>query len=135
MEYEALLKRAKALLPESSDSGERFVVPKAKGHIQGSKTVISNFVAIANHLRRKPEHLLKYVMREVAVPGDLMRGAVIFKGKLSASKLNEKIQAYVDTFVICKECGRPDTKLTKEGQGVFLRCSACGARHSVYSKI
>lgn len=135
MDYEALLKRAKAALPETQEGGERFVTPKVKGHLQGSKTVISNFVAIASHLRRKPEHLLKYIQRELAVPGDLVKGAVIFKGKLSASKLNEKIQAYVDTFVICKECGRPDTKLSKEGAGVFLRCSACGARHSAYSKI
>ncbi len=50
-------------------------------------------------------------------------------------KLNEKIQSYVDDFVICKECGRPDTKLSKEGIVTFMRCNACGAKHSVHSKI
>jgi len=135
MEYEALLKRAKKQLPETVKAVERFNIPKARGHIQGNKTIVSNFVEIANTLRRKPQHLLKYVQRELATPGEIHKTAVIFGTKISASKLNEKIQKYADEFVICKECGKPDTKLDKDGDIYFVRCQACGARHSVYSKI
>ena len=80
--------------------------------------------------------MLKYVLKELATPGEIKKtGVVIFGTKLSASRINEKIQQYADTFVVCKECGKPDTKLEKEGNIYFVKCQACGAKHSVYSKI
>ncbi len=130
-----MLKRAKKDLPENLQKVERFEVPKIRGHIQGNKTIISNFVQIANLLNRKPEHLLKYVLKELATPGDIKKNVVIFGTKVPASKINDKVQKYVDQFVICKECGKPDTKLTKEGNIFFIKCQACGAKHSVFAKI
>nr|1K81_A Chain A, PROBABLE TRANSLATION INITIATION FACTOR 2 BETA SUBUNIT [Methanocaldococcus jannaschii] len=29
--------------------------------------------------------------------------------------------------VICRECGKPDTKIIKEGRVHLLKCMACGA--------
>lgn len=130
-----MLERGKAALPEVSDSRERFTIPKVRGHIEGNKTIISNFADIVKTLERKPEHLLKYVLKELATPGDLRKNAVIFGTKQSASKINDKIQQYAETFVICKECGKPDTKLSKETNVYFLKCQACGAKYSFYSKI
>lgn len=135
MDYEAMLERGKNKLPENTMATERFVVPKVAGHLEGNKTVISNFFQIANILRRTPEHLLKYVNRETAAKGELKKQLLIFNTKLPSSKINEKIQQYVDEFVICKECGKPDTKLSKEGIITFIRCQACGAKHSINSKI
>ena len=59
---------------------------------------------------------------------------LIFNTKIPSSKINEKIQQYVDKYVMCSECSRPDTKLVKEGTIIFLRCNACGAKHAVSSK-
>ncbi|RME53668.1 translation initiation factor IF-2 subunit beta, partial [Candidatus Woesearchaeota archaeon] len=52
-----------------------------------------------------------------------------------ASKVNEKIEKYADTFVLCKECGKPETKLSKEASVIIMTCQACGAKHSIRSKI
>jgi translation initiation factor 2 subunit 2 len=133
--YDEMLDFAKTKLPEDALTKERFTVPKVLGHIEGSKTVISNFGQIADTLGRPPQHLLKYIQKELATPGEMRKNAVIFLTKLAASRLNEKIQQYTDEFVICKECGKPDTKLTKDGSVYFIRCQACGARHSITSKI
>ena len=38
-------------------------------------------------------------------------------------------------FVICKECGKPDTELKKENRLNFINCLACGAKHPVREKI
>jgi translation initiation factor 2 subunit 2 len=133
-EYEALLKRGKSQLPDIGTGGERFVVPNVLGHIEGNKTILSNFTQIAQHLRRQPEHLLKYVLKELATPGEIKKQFVVLGTKVPASRINEKIKKYTETFVICKECGKPDTKMTKEGEIYFLKCSACGARYSIYSK-
>lgn len=130
-----MLERGKKILPESTVATERFVVPKITGHLEGNKTVISNFFQIANTLSRPPEHLLKYISRETAAKGEFKKQLLIFNTKLPSSKINEKIQQYVDEFVICKECGKPDTKLYKEGIVTFMKCQACGARHSINSKI
>lgn len=133
--YEELLKKARSELPEGAGNGDRFEVPKVKGHIQGNKTIVNNFHQIAQTIRRPEAHLLKYVNRELATMGEVKKNAVLFKSKIPAARLNEKIQSYVDTFVICKTCHRPDTKLEKEGGVTIMICQACGARHSVSSKI
>jgi len=135
MDYESMLERGKKSLPEISMATERFVVPKIAGHLEGNKTVISNFFQIASVIGRNPDHLLKYISREMAAKGEYKKQLLIFNTKLPSAKMNEKIEQYVDTYVICKECGKPDTKLVKEGSVVFIRCQACGAKHSINSKI
>lgn len=135
MDYESMLERGKKNLPEISLATERFSVPKIAGHLEGNKTVVSNFFQIASMVGRNPEHLLKYISRELAAKGELKKQLLVFNTKLPSSKINEKIEQYVDTYVICKECGKPDTKLVKEGVLTFMRCQACGAKHSINSKI
>ena len=126
-----MLKRAREKLPESVTKAERFEIPKIRGHIQGNRTVLSNFYQIAATLHRPPEHLLKFILKELATPGELKKTAAIIGTKVSASRVNEKIQKYAETYVICPECKKPDTKLIKEEGVTILRCLACGARKPV----
>ena len=136
MEYKDLLKKARENLPKSAFERERFEVPKVLGHIQGNKTIISNFLQITDVIRREPKHMLKYVLKELATPGEIKKsGSVIVGTKMPASRINEKVRKYVDEFVLCPECGKPDTELEKEGDLIFLKCMACGARNPVKSKI
>lgn len=133
--YEILVEKAYKKLPETIVKEERFIIPKVKGHIQGNRTIISNFYQISDTFGRKPSHLLKYILKELAAPGELKKNGVIIGTKISASRINEKIEKYMEDFVLCKECRKPDTKLIKEGNFVFLKCTACGARHSISTKI
>ena len=133
--YEEMLSRAKDILPDEAEETSRFNIPNAKGHIEGAKTIINNWAQIAEVLRRKPEHMLKYVQKELATPGEIIKVSCVFGSKLPAAKINEKIKQYADEFVFCKTCGKPDTKLTKEGTVYFIQCQACGAKNSVQSRI
>lgn len=133
--YEQLLERARKNLPEGSYKPERFEVPKVVGHIQGNRTIISNFYQIAAVVRRPQEHLLKYVLKELATPGEISSTALIIGTKVPASRVNEKIQQYVKELVICQECGKPDTALLKEDKITFLKCSVCGAKKAVKIRI
>jgi len=135
MDYEQMLKEAREKLPQPLAGTERFEIPKVRGQIEGNKTIISNFYQIADAFGRKPEHLLKYVLKELATPGQFRKQSVIFGTKIPASKINEKISQYADDFVFCKECRKPDTKLTKDGDVYIIKCQVCGARHSFYAKI
>jgi len=131
MDYAELLEQAYKNLPEIKDTKERFEIPKVKGHIQGNKTIVTNFHQISHFLHRKVEHMLKFILKELAAPGDLVKNGLIFGTKIPASRINEKIEKYVEEFVLCKECGKPDTKLVKEDKFLFKKCLACGARQSV----
>lgn len=135
MEYKELIKRAKKLLPKDTSSGERFDIPKVKGHIQGNKTIVSNFNQICSNLRREPQHLLKYLQLELATPASIDGPRLILGRKISSSLINTKVEQYVNEFVLCCECKKPDTKLIKQDRYLFIKCMACGAKHPVKSKI
>jgi translation initiation factor 2 subunit 2 len=135
-DYKKLLQEVRKDLPKHISQKERFEIPKVIGHLQGNKTVISNFLQIANLLRREPEHMLKFILRELATPGEIKKsGSIIMGTKVPASRINEKIRQYANTFVFCYECGKPDTKIEKEGISNFIKCLACGARHPIKSKV
>ncbi|MBI2651768.1 translation initiation factor IF-2 subunit beta [Candidatus Woesearchaeota archaeon] len=135
-EYEKLLEGVRKELPEHVFQKERFEIPKVKGHIQGNRTIINNFLQIANTLRREPENMLKFILRELATPGEIKKsGSVIIGTKVPASRINEKIRQYANTYVFCYECSKPDTKIEKDGNFSFLKCMACGARHAIKSKL
>jgi len=135
MDYKGALKRARENLPESVFEKERFEIPKVRGHQEGNKTIISNFKQIASVLQRPVEHLMKYVLKELAAPGDLRPAGLVMGTKIAAARINEKIKQYADEFVFCQECGKPDTQLVKEGELMFKRCQACGAKQPVKAKI
>ena len=54
-----MLKKAREEMPESVFEKERFEIPKVLGHVQGNKTIISNFHQIVESLGRPLEHVLK----------------------------------------------------------------------------
>lgn len=118
-------------LPEAAIEKSRFEIPKVRGHIEGNKTIVSNFIQISGLLRRDTPHILKYLLKELATPGEMKGSLLILKTKVAASKINEKINKYAAEFVLCPECGKPDTKLDKERNITYLRCMACGAKHAV----
>ena len=128
-----MLKKARSEMPESVFESERFEITNVKGHIQGNKTIISNFYAIADGLGRSPEHLLKYILKELATPGSLTKSALLLGAKVPASRINEKVRKYASEYVLCPDCGKPETKIVKEGDLSFMKCQACGSKHQVKS--
>jgi translation initiation factor 2 subunit 2 len=132
--YEGLLNEAYKNIKPIQSNIDRFEIPKVEGHIEGTKTIITNFKQICSYLRREPNHVLKFLLKELASPGVLRGDRLILTRKISSSLINEKIKLYADTYVICKECKKPDTELMKEDRFNFIHCLACGAKKSI-SKI
>ena len=114
---------------------DRFEIPPIEGHVEGTKTILTNLAQISTHLRRNQEHLLKFLLKELATSGAIKNNRVILQRKILSQKINEKIQSYVKSFVLCNECGKPDTELIKEKGFAFMHCLACGAKHSIGAKI
>lgn len=134
-DYESLLNEAYSKVKVVEGKGGRFEIPNIEGHIEGKKTVLTNFLAIASHIRRDPEHFQKFILKELATSGQMEGERLILNNKIPSAKINAKVEQYVKEFVICKECGKPDTELKKENRLNFINCLACGAKHPVREKI
>ena len=131
MDYEALLNEAYENVEATEEAG-RFEVLKVKGHHEGIRTVISNFGQVVANVRRTPEHLLKFLSKELASQCEIKGDRLILSRKLSSKDINDKIEKYVNKFVLCPKCGKPDTELSEEGSKAFLRCLACGEKQEVH---
>ncbi|MBT4165656.1 translation initiation factor IF-2 subunit beta [archaeon] len=132
--YDKLLETAYKGIKPIEQSKERFNLPKIEGHNEGTKTILTNLPQIATYIRRDINHLLRFLLKELATSGAIKQNRTILHRKINSQKINEKIDEYVKEFVICKECGKPDSELIREKGFTFLHCLACGAKHSVRGK-
>jgi len=130
-DYEELLKKARSQIPEVASKRERLELPRLHHSVIGMRTIIYNFKEVADLLDRDPQHVLKFLTRETATAATIQESRAIFKGKFSQETLQRLLQRYMETFVVCPVCKRPDTKIVKEKRLSFLVCEACGARSSV----
>ncbi|HDM22786.1 MAG TPA: translation initiation factor IF-2 subunit beta [Methanomicrobia archaeon] len=130
-DYLKLLDKAWENLPERIHTDERFEMPTADVVIAGNRTLIRNFGEIATKLNRKPEHIMKFLLKELATSGEIIGNKAEFQGKFTMWLINQKIELYARNYVICPECGKPDTTIIKEGRVHLLKCGACGARHPI----
>ncbi len=129
--YDTLLERARAKLPPVRELTERFQVPEPDVMTDGKNTVLRNLQEIAGVLRREPAHIIGYLARELGCPGvlDLPRG--ILKSRIPRESIASRLGEYTEKYVICSECKRPDTHLTRDGKLMMLVCEACGAQRPV----
>jgi translation initiation factor 2 subunit 2 len=132
--YEQMLNDAYKKIKAPEGNGERFEIPKAQGLFEGKKTIITNFSHMASYIRRNPEHFEKFLLKQLASSGQIEGDRLVLNQKVPSAKINQKIEEYLKEFVLCKECGKPDTELIKDGRLTFIHCLACGAKHPV-SKI
>ena len=129
--YEALLKKAYSNITETSGDTGRFSIPEPKIYVEGKTTVLENFAEIASTLRREQDHLMKYLLGELGTAGKIDGTRAIFNGKFEWNHINNAVQKYAEDYVICSECGKPDTRLVKDGRVTLLRCDACGSHRPV----
>ena len=138
--YEEMLEEAYKKIKQtgsSSNGNGRFEIPKIEGHFEGKKTILTNFFQIASHLRRNPEHFQKFMLRELAAQGQRDGDRRLLNITVPSAKIKQKVEDYVNEFVLCRECKKPDTELIRETSSriTFVHCLACGAKHPVRSKI
>jgi len=131
-DYEKLLEKAYSELPEKRVTKERLEIPMPETLVQGNKTLIKNFEAITNKLRRDPRHVGKYLAKELATSFSIEGGKLVLNSKLSDKLINEKLKSYMEIYLYCKQCKLPDTRLEEVERGVYIMvCEACGARSAV----
>lgn len=132
-DYDKMLEEAVGKIPSKSEFVGRFKMPEISCDTQGNKTVITNFLDIANTLRRDVKHLSKYLFKETALAGSTQGNQLILYGGVRKEDLQKKLENYVNEFVFCKSCKNPDTRIMTEGRVDYLVCEACGSKSAVRS--
>lgn len=129
--YDELLKRACSQMPQVSVKRERLELPRLFITNVGVRTIITNFKEVADVLNRDPQHILKFLTREMATAATFHDSRAIFQGRFRRDSFERLLQRYIGNFVTCPVCNRPDTKIVKEKRLSFLVCNACGAKSSI----
>lgn len=117
---------------EASSTSRRIALPAINIQRKAKKTIISNFRAICEIMKRDLEHVKQYICTEQSTDASIDgAGGLVITGRLSQSQIEKLIIQYVNIYVKCPVCGSTDTKLEKKDRILFIICNQCTARRSV----
>lgn len=131
MEYDDMLDRAVEASPDVDRGESRFEVPDVTVRQEGNVTVVENFRTVADALGRDPADLLQFLQTDLGTAASIDgNGRARFTGEFKAGRVGDAVETYTGAYVVCPECGLPDTRLVDEAAVEMLKCDACGALSS-----
>ncbi|GGL23692.1 translation initiation factor 2 subunit beta [Halarchaeum grantii] len=131
MGYDEQLERAMSQSSEAAEAS-RFDVPDPKVRTEGNFTLYENFQDTLDRLDRSQRHVLQFIQNDLGTAAQIdENGRVRLTGEFSQDRIAEALDEYVDEYVLCPECGLPDTNLVRRDDTTQLKCDACGARTTV----
>ena len=127
-DYEWLLKRVYEKIPPRSGPGV-LELPEPQIIRVGTQTIVKNFREISQRLKRDPDLVARYLMKELASAGSYEEGSgqLVLNVKVSSKVLRQLLDMFVKNYVKCPTCGSIDTHIEKRGKVWVLVCEACGA--------
>jgi translation initiation factor 2 subunit 2 len=129
MDYDDMLGRGMEQTPDIEGDSSRFEVSDPEVRQEGHNTVFENFQDICDELGRGPEHVLKFLQDELGTSAHIDESErARLTGEFNQRRIQEAIDTYTERYVLCGECGLPDTNIVREQGAELLQCTACGAR-------
>ena len=113
------------------DSHYRYKMPgvltKIEGSGNGTKTVIPNLNEIARSLDRDSVEMCKFFGIELGAQARYVErdSRAVINGMHDTSTVQEIVYKYIDMFVLCPECGNPETSYVIKNS-IRKTCAACG---------
>lgn len=130
-DYMSLLNKAEGAFSDSTEVQSRLKIPEPDVILEGKVTIVRNFQDIAELINRPAKNIMKHFTRELGIGVAQDGRRLIINKKVDANTIQLKIKEYMESYVICYECGSPDTEIQRIGRVDVLVCKACGAQHSV----
>ena len=128
LDYSKLLDRLYMALPSKARETTRFEIPRAQSIIQGKQTIWKNFVKVSKDLNRDTDLLYKFVMKEISTSSTIVNNqSLVLNGTFDYNKINQVLDKFINTYVLCSACKKPDTQISTKNNIKVLRCTACGA--------
>jgi len=126
--YEALLTRLYSKLPPKR-SMRAYDLPVLQIEYVGTHTIVRNFAEACDRLRREPRIVMRFMLRELAMPGAVDdKGQLVIYRKVAPHTIQQLFTRFIETYVKCPTCGSYDTVLERrKGKVWIIKCLACGA--------
>ena len=109
----------------------RYQMPSLEIRIQGKSkhTVLENLVDVSEALDRPTDEIIGVLARKLGTRGTLDS----IRGEFTRGQLQEYLQEYIETYVLCSVCGNPETRysVSKKRMALALKCKACGSRSGI----
>lgn len=109
------------------------LVSKVEGRGNGIKTAVMNCKEVATAIHRPPGYIMKWFGCELGAKSDYNEKEgegqrAILMGSHQTATLQESLDKFLGTYVLCPTCGLPemDLKLQKKGDNICGTCKACG---------
>jgi len=119
---------------DQSDRSYRYKMPKllakVEGRGNGIKTRIPNCAEIASALHRSPAVVTKFFGCELGAQSkwDEKEQSCIVNGEHGQNVLQAKLcDEFIPKFVLCSNCGLPETDMKVRKEMVRFQCAACGS--------
>lgn len=119
------------------DPSYRYKMPSVVGKIEGKgngiKTVIVNISDLALSLHRDPGEVNKFFGCEMGAQTTYNEAddRAVVNGAHSDGELQGCVHKYIEKFVLCPNCGLPETEYKIKQGCIWHRCAACGAKDMV----
>lgn len=127
--YEGMLKSALSILKKSDATPRLKLALEVRR--ENRKTLV-NANDIARTLNRDPDHLIRFLLAELATTGSVNKEAkLMMKGVFLKNQIQEVLRMYVEQYVVCASCESTDTEIVKENKLFFLSCAGCKSRKYV----
>lgn len=113
------------------DPEYRYKMPAMAVSKEGKgRTVISNLNDIGFSLNRNAKQIAKFLGYELGTrcEYDSTTGYGLINGPHSASRLQQLLAKYIDEYVLCVGCGKPETVFIVESNTVYQNCLCCPCR-------
>ena len=113
------------------DPYERYKMPVIQCRKSNNKLIIENIDSISQSLNRTSiliSHFYKIEYSTQVQYNVKTKSCEISKNDIITSDLQNKLNTFINIFVLCEECNNPETilKVNKEKEYIKQSCSACG---------
>lgn len=104
-----------------------------KHYGNNNKLYLDNIQLIANQLNIDVNYLIKHISYELSTNNgyDKMKGFWINKSIADKNIIQQKIYDFINIFILCKQCGNPETKLYVKNDKLKQNCISCGVNSTI----
>lgn len=103
------------------DPFNRYKMPRVSvQQLADNTTIFTNIDQVAKSLGRTSEEIFRALQKELHTRCNTKKNTI--NGQLTRQELQEALQKYINTDVLCKKCGNPETIHIKQK----IHCKACG---------
>jgi len=119
------------------DPSYRYKMPAVAGKIEGKgngiKTVVVNISDLAMSLHRDAGEVNKFFGCEMGAQTtyNVADDRAVVNGAHTDQELQQCVHKYVEKFVLCPNCGLPETQYKIKQGVIWHMCAACGAKDMV----